>query len=269
MDLDALQAFTRFGYSHIIALALATPRALAIVMVLPVFTRLGLTGLPRQGAAMALAIPLIPYVQAELFQMGHLAPLPYAALIAKEVAVGVLLGTLFSLPFWAIDIAGGLIDFARGATIGGTIDPSSGEEDPITGTILTLMMIALFIAANGMIVVVDGLYGSYDVWPLSQALPHFSAAAGDVLIGMIGDAIMLAFVVSAPIVVLMFLGDLGLGFVTRFAPQLNVFFLSMAVKGAIFVLVMPLYLVLLLEWMRDGLDPLTDVVRQLQLMAAP
>jgi type III secretion protein T len=49
-------------------------------------------------------------------------------------------------------------------------------------------------------------------------------------------------IIASPVVVVMFLATLGLGFVNRTAPQLNVFFLSMPVKSALGIAFLIIYL---------------------------
>jgi type III secretion protein T len=48
-------------------------------------------------------------------------------------------------------------------------------------------------------------------------------------------------ILAAPMVICMFLVDFSLGLVNRFAPSLNVFFLSMPIKSALSLLVLVLY----------------------------
>ena len=51
----------------------------------------------------------------------------------------------------------------------------------------------------------------------------------------------MAVLVGGPVIIAMFLSELGLGFVSRFAPQLNVFFLSMPVKSGVATLMLVLF----------------------------
>ena len=46
----------------IVALGLAMARMTGVVLVLPVFTRLGMTGILRSAVALALAIPAVPHM---------------------------------------------------------------------------------------------------------------------------------------------------------------------------------------------------------------
>jgi len=46
---------------------------------------------------------------------------------------------------------------------------------------------------------------------------------------------------AAPVLVAMFLAEVGLALVSRFAPQLQVFFMAMPIKSALAMLVLMLY----------------------------
>jgi type III secretion protein T len=61
--------------------------------------------------------------------------------------------------------------------------------------------------------------------------------------GMLRDTV----VISAPVLIVMFLATVGLGLVNRTAPQLNVFFLSMPVKSALGIAMLIVYLPFIMD----------------------
>ena len=71
---------------------------------------------------------------------------------------------------------------------------------------------------------------------------------------------------SSPVVIAMFLSEFGLGLVNRFAPQLNVYFLSMSLKSGVALFVLIPYIQVLFDIFGDDLigsagtlEKLTDV----------
>jgi type III secretion protein T len=56
-------------------------------------------------------------------------------------------------------------------------------------------------------------------------------------------------VMAAPAILAMFLSELGLAMVSRFAPQLQVFFLAMPIKSAIAILVLAIYIPFLFDYL--------------------
>lgn len=80
-------------------------------------------------------------------------------------------------------------------------------------------------------------------WPafrLEQALSF---------LGQLDHMMYLAIVMSAPVILAMFLSELGLAMISRFAPQLQVFFLAMPIKSAVAMLVLAVYVPFLVEYL--------------------
>jgi type III secretion protein T len=51
----------------------------------------------------------------------------------------------------------------------------------------------------------------------------------------------LAVLTGAPVLIAMFLAEMGLALISRFAPQLQVFFLAMGIKSALAMFVLAVY----------------------------
>jgi type III secretion protein T len=61
----------------------------------------------------------------------------------------------------------------------------------------------------------------------------------------------------------MFLAELGLALISRFAPQLQVFFLAMPVKSGIAMFLLIIYIGYLLEYVKDELGNVEMVIDRL------
>ena len=81
---------------YIFAAAFALARMLAMMVVFPVFDRLGVTGFVRNSIAVVISIPLIPMIVAHL-EGEQLSLGLIAALILKEVIVGLIVGVVLVL----------------------------------------------------------------------------------------------------------------------------------------------------------------------------
>lgn len=58
----------------------------------------------------------------------------------------------------------------------------------------------------------------------------------------------LAILLSAPVMFAMFLAEIGLALVSRFVPQLQVFFLAMPIKSGLAMFILAIYTVLLFDY---------------------
>ncbi|WP_338664483.1 type III secretion system export apparatus subunit SctT [Pararoseomonas sp. SCSIO 73927] len=238
-----------------VALGLATARLFAVFAVNPLFTRFGLTGLLRGGIAFALAMPLVPGLAPQVAAAGTGGYI-LLALLVKEAVIGIVLGLVTGVPFWAAEAAGEFIDQQRGSEAATIPDPSQANEAGITGTLLGLTLIAIFFLSGGMSLLAGAIYQSYAIWPPLEAVPRFSAEAGLRTLVLLDNLVRSGLVLAAPILIALLLTELALALVGRFAPALNVFDLAMAVKGIVFVVSLPLYAIFLPHYLRDLLLPL-------------
>lgn len=152
-------------------------------------------------------------------------------IIVKELLIGLYLGFVFSAVFWAMSAAGNLIDTKVGTNFAATLDPIQGHQTSLTGELLSQLAAWLFMASGAFTLFIDLLMTSYTVWPVAQLLPPLRVAARELAIGEFGSLMTTALLLAAPALVVMSLIDLALGLVNRYAQQLNVFSLTMAIKA--------------------------------------
>lgn len=246
------------------ALSLASARVFGLALVLPVFTRMGLTGLLRGGVVLALSLPLTPYLVVQMQAFGPIGAGELLGLVLKETFLGLVLGLAYGVPFWAAEAAGDVIDTQRGSAAAYLVDPSSQEEASVTGTLFVVAMLALFFVHDGFQTVVDGLFTSYAVWPALTFTPRLTGETAWLFLHMLDEVMRLALLLAGPLLIAMFMGEAALAFVARFAPQLNVFDLSLSVKSAILVCLLPVYAAFLLDNFKADLAPLRHVMDQLR-----
>lgn len=156
----------------------------------------------------------------------------YIVSILREIIVGLLMGFTAYIFFSAIHTAGGFIDMQIGFGIANVIDPVSGLNSPIMGGFKYLVATLLFLTMNGHHYLLNALVRSYEVVPLTNELFGRIAEGriSEFLVLTFARAFVLAFQLAAPLVVALFLTDVGLGFLARTAPQFNVFVIGIPLK---------------------------------------
>ena len=251
---------------YFVAAAFALARMIAMMIVFPVFDRLGVTGLIRNSIALVLAIPLIPMIAAQLgseqFSLGLIA-----ALLLKEVVVGLIVGLVLGVPLYAAEVAGDILDLQRGSTSGTLSDPLGTTQSQISGTLLALVIIALYFASGCFDLTLRAVYDSYGIWPVRQLLPLLSREAGDLLLSLLDTVMRTGLMLVGPIVVCLLLVDLLFALIARAAPSLQPFQLSMTVKNLVFSFVLVLYGAFLIGYMKNGLVVFLDAKPQLEAIA--
>ena len=247
----------------LLAVAVPSARMLGVFTLLPIFTRLGISGLLRGGVALALSLPLASGMALD----GGLAGIGtgyLVMLLGKEALVGVLIGLVAGVPFWVAEAGGDLIDQQRGSESALLPDPSGVGESGITGTLLVLTAATVFMGGGGLRLLQQGVFDSYQLWPAASLLPKFSPDAAILTLSMLDRLARGGLVLASPLLVAMLLAEFSLGLISRFAPQLNVFDLALSVKGIVHAVGLPIYAVVLIGYLRDGLSPLADLLGQLR-----
>ena len=236
----------------IIAYTLAAVRLGTAMAVLPPTSNSMITGIARRAAVLAFAALLLPCAEGWM-PPGDVHMGVVCAVAVKEALVGLLIGFFASIPFWVVENVGNLVDNQRGATMGEVYSPLSGAQVSTTGIFLTQMVSTIFFVGGGMLVFLAAVYKSFDIVPMFGGWAGLAPGAPAFALETLDGMMEAMFVISAPIVILMFLATVGLGFVNRTAPQLNVFFLSMPVKSALGVAMLVVYLQYILDMlMYDG-----------------
>jgi type III secretion protein T len=249
-------------YQYLLAASFAFSRILGVMIVMPSFTRLGVTTVVRGGIALALSLPLVPMLFGSLAS-SRLSVATMGALLLKETAVGILVGLVLGVPLWAAEAAGDIVDLQRGASLTSLFDPEGTDESTVAGTLLGLAMVAVYYGSGGLFVTLRTLYDSYGIWPIDRFLPLLGADAGLLLLRLLDDVATMGLMLVAPIVICLFLADILLALVSRAAPHFNVFALSLAVKNLAFAILMVLYGTFLAGYMGKDLGTLLGATEQL------
>ncbi|WP_417328948.1 type III secretion system export apparatus subunit SctT [Halomonas cupida] len=242
-------------YPVMAALAISMSRALGVILITPAFNRLGLTGLIRSAVALTLAIPMLPTVLALLPELDMNAP-TLAALLLKELLVGVLIGMVFGIPFWAAEVAGEVVDLQRASTMGQLLDPMGSTESGVTSTLLVIMLVALFFATGGFNMLLEGFYRSYTLWPLDTFTPNLETQTALAVLGFLDQVMRIGILMVSPLIIAMLIADLMLAYLARMAPNLNMFILSLPIKNLLFTFLLVIYIVFLVPLMFNELGAL-------------
>lgn len=257
-------AITEFAYPLLVAASIAVSRALGMVMLTPAFTRLGLTGMLRSAVAVVISLPMIAPVFETLSVTGQPTSFDLAGLLIKEMVVGALIGLAFGVPFWAAEVAGDLVDLQRGSTMSQLLDPLAAGESSVTATLLTVSLLALFFMSGGFMLLLDGFYRSYQLWPAASFAPVLNPNAFDAILHLLDRIMQIGIIIIAPLVIAILIADIMLAFLSRMASQLHVFDLSLAIKNLLFSFLMILYLTFLVPLLLDQMGELRGTFEILQ-----
>ncbi|VVE55994.1 type III secretion system export apparatus subunit SctT [Pandoraea sputorum] len=219
-------------------LGVAMMRPLGVMLLLPPFSNAVVGGtLMRNALALAATLPVLPLLAPLSLPAPFADPEGYLLLLAGELTIGLLLGFSAAIPFWALDMAGFLLDTMRGASMAGVFNPLIGGQSSPLGGLFSQVAAVLFVALGGFHALMSALYASYEHLPPGAGwrwaagfMPLLQREWHTLQVLMLGFAM--------PAVIMMVLVDLALGFMNRSAQQLNVFSLSLPIKSVLTLLML-------------------------------
>lgn len=240
-----------FSTATISVFLLVLARTGAWVITAPVISAKGMSSVARLATAVALALFVTP-----LMQHPHVPQdLPsYVTAVVAQVAIGLGLGFLTNLLFSAFEVAGSLADLSGGFSYAQIVDPMSGAPAAAMSRLFTICFSAIFFVSDAYQVVIGGFVQSFQGIPLDH-LPSLASGTAGTLGHAATQVMVSALEVAAPLLGVLFLTDVALGFAARFVPQANAMALAMPVKTLVALTAAGATLALLPAHAAQLLDP--------------
>lgn len=163
--------------------------------------------------------------------------------LLSQLLIGAALGFLTRLLFTAIEMAGGLLDLFGGFSLSAAYDPLTTTLTTVYGKFYALLATTLIFATNAHLLIFGGFARTFAAIPLDAAMSlnrldsTITRAASEMFVA--------ALQIAGPLILVLFVADVGLGVLNRIAPQLNAFTMSFPVKIGLTLLLVGLGLALL------------------------
>lgn len=241
-------------------IGLSSARVAVALLLVPLFTAQLVPGTVRNALFVSIAL-----LSLALHGPGT-APVaagwPLVSALAREAFIGGVIGFLFASMMWAFEAAGRLIDTKVGTTQAQVQDPMSGEQTTLNGALFGRLASYVFMAGGGMMVMTGTLLESFALWPVGAAWPTLELGDTALFEGEFGRLMRIALLAAAPALVVLYVLEGVLGLINRFAPQLNVFSLSLSLKAVAATAVILLQIGMLVAMLQDELIGRGAVVGQ-------
>jgi flagellar biosynthetic protein FliR len=207
------------------AAMLAGVRIVAFLILAPPFS---FSGIPlRIKGMLAIALALLVAPNAAAAVPSSLDTGPFLAALVSQLVVGALLGFLCAMVFAAVQSAGNLVDLFAGFQLSQAFDPAMNVNGAQMTRLMQMVALGLLFVSGGVELILNGLFRTFDAMPVTAVV---DPAIGRMLLPGIGQMFIAAAQIAGPIVVVLFLADVGLGILTRVAPALNAFQLGFPLK---------------------------------------
>ncbi len=182
---------------------------------------------------------------------------------AREVCVGICLGFLTKIFFYAVSAAGEVIATSLGLASAALFNPMLGSSGTIIEKFHSTLAVLLFLSLNGHHHFIEVIMKSFEMFPLQGAFLHLESFANVALVGH--EVLVLTVKMSAPMMVAMLISNMGMGILGRAVPQINVLVTSFSVAillGLGLMLVsLPLSLTQMMGMMGKNIELLYDFLK--------
>jgi len=211
-----------FSATEIIALigAYLLPlfRVAAMVSASPVF---GTRSVPMKVkiitsfAITSVLVPILPAPEIDVFN-----PLSIL-IIGQQILIGLIIGFTVQLVFSAVITGGQIVAMQMGLGFSLMVDPQNGSQSPVLSQFYIVMVMLVYLAVNGHLVLIEVLAESFKTMPISAQ-------------GLVADDFMQVvrwgtnifaggLAIALPAIASLLVVNIAFGVMTRSAPQLNIF----------------------------------------------
>ena len=214
-------------------------RCSVILMIMPVFGAAQIPALVRVGLGLMVSLVVFKTMPA-------IQPLTsldtFAFAVVAQAMIGVLFGFVTQLVFMGVQFAGEILDVQIGFAVVNVINPATQQQVTIIGELQLALATLLFLATDSHLLFFEGIGGSFNMLPL----PWMALSGGtqSSIVLFFTQALMIVFKIAAPATIALFLVTVGLAFLARVAPQMNLFVigfpLQITVGLVMLVLTLPL-----------------------------
>ena len=193
-------------------------RVSAMVAASPVFGTRSVPTKVKIMTALAITSVLVPILPAP--EINVFSPLS-VIVIAQQILIGLIIGFTVQLVFSAVITGGQIVAMQMGLGFSLMVDPQNGAQSPVLSQFYVVMVMLIYLAINGHLVLIEVLAESFKTMPISSeglvANDFMQVVRWGANIFAGGTAIALPAIASLLVV------NIAFGVMTRSAPQLNIF----------------------------------------------
>jgi flagellar biosynthetic protein FliR len=152
-------------------------------------------------------------------------PFSLAGVVAmmEQAVIGGVIGLALQLTMAVVTMLGFLASSQIGFSMAQMNDPINGQQSDVVSGLLGLVAILVFFAIDGHLVLVGVLGQSFRAWPVGGGYAPLLLHTVALNVGWVFAA---AILLALPIVFSTLVVQIGLGFLNRVAPSLNLFSLG-------------------------------------------
>lgn len=197
--------------------------------------------------SVVLGLAAYPLLSANLFQDLHLQLNIWtlAPVVAMELLVGLTIGFIANLPLHALTGGGLIMGQQMGLGFGLLYNPTIDDEADVIGQMLFFMAMVGFLLMGGHETLLLATLHSFERIPLGGFVMQPDVIA--LITGLILSSLEMALRLAAPLLAIVFLESVAMGFLSKTVPQLNILSLGFPLRILVGLLIIAAGLVVINE----------------------
>jgi len=236
-------------------------RVTGLFVISPIFGRNDVPAIMKVGISITLALILLPLkINTFYLDIDNIRVLAFWSI--SEFLIGIIIGFIAFIYFSVVYLAGSIIDIQMGFGMVNIMDPQTNAQMPIMGGFYNILITLVFLTTNGHHQLIKSLIYSYEIIPIG-----FNITVNENLISYLmkifTDMFILAFKLSAPILIAIFLVNVILGILARTMPQMNIFVVGMPLKIAIGIIIILISLRFFVPYSENLFDKMFQSIYEL------
>lgn len=203
-------------------------RITAFIVVVPGFSHKSFPNTSK--VALSIILSWVVYVnipQAPVYQQTLL----FMLAVLRETIIGLTMGFIAKMAFSSVEMAGQLVDFQVGYSMGAIYDPATGTTSSYYGKLFSWMSILVFFMLDLHHTLLLTVMESFTVVTAGQL--GFGGLNLSGILYVFSYTFKIAFCIAAPMLIVLLVTDIVMGLLSRTVPEINVFMLGMPLKSLI------------------------------------
>lgn len=244
--MSTIGAFDVFAPGAATTIVLAGARVSGLVLIAPLYSGRAVPAMQRAALVVLLVALVLPMADA------HRAPVTAATphAILGEALIGLIIGLGAALLIGAAESAGEVLAIQIGLQGSAIVDPLQEQQSTSLGQFLMWFAMAVLLALDVHLVMLDALQTSLRLAPVGGALDVPTTLWRTVALG--GSLFALGLQFAAPVIAVIMIANVALAVLSRAAPQLNVIAIAFPIQIllglAVLVALVPLLGGALMGW---------------------
>ncbi|MBP9707564.1 MAG: flagellar biosynthetic protein FliR [Oligoflexales bacterium] len=208
----------------LLSFALIFIRVGAIIFALPIFGDQPIPVQVRVMLAVALSFLIFGDARGLNVDVANLNTLSLALLVLKEIFIGIIFGFIARVIISGLTMAAELVGYQMGFGTANLLVPDADMQMNAFTALHRIIVILIFLTLNLHFLFISGIIESFSLVPIGTA--SITGATTLSLTSITAEMFLVAFKLSAPVLVALLFAMSAMGLMARTVPQMNVFTFS-------------------------------------------